>query len=368
MNLIFKKFISIFFKKKSFDILKLEKSKENPIIEPKRSNSWEALQTFNPATLYINNKVHFLYRAVGEGNFSVFGYAESKDGINISKRLEKPVYFLGEDFLESLQRSEPANFDYSSGGSIFGCEDPRMVEIDNNIYMTHTSFSNWSHLRMTLSSIKKEDFLKKNWHKWNKPVFISPPGEIHKNWVIFPEKINGKFAILHSISPKLSIEYFHSLTYFNGRNFIHSHYSPSNLEGWEGQRKGAGPPPIKTKDGWLLFYHAIGKDDPSKYKIGAMLLDLKNPEKIIASSKEPVLEPDSEYENNGVKGGIIYSCGAVVIKKNIFLYYGGADTVTCLATASLDSFVKSLKEKDVPKFKKIGPLKKLKNYVFNRKI
>ena len=105
-------------------------------------------------------------------------------------------------------------------------------------------------------------------------MLISPPGEIHKNWVIFPEKLNGKFAVLHSITPKIAIDYFDSLDDFDGEKYITSKYvRPPESGSWDSWVRGAGPPPIKTHTGWLLLYHAMDYRDPNRYK-GAMLLDL----------------------------------------------------------------------------------------------
>ncbi len=326
---------------------KLEKTVLNPIMEP-NNNEWESWQTFNPATIYLNKKVHFLYRAIGEQGLSVFGYASSKNGIHISERLKSPAFAIKQDFLKTLKTNYCLN--YHSGGSFAGCEDPRLVCIDNTVYLIFTTFSNWSQLRITLTSIPKKDFLNKNWDKWKKPVFISAPNEIHKNWVLFPEKINGKFAILHSISPNIQIEYFDSLDELDGKTFIKSSYARTPLQnGWEAYLRGVGPSPIKTSKGWLVLYHAEDKNDSSKYKLGAMILDFKDPTKILYKAKEPVLEPNRPYENNGFKSGIVYSCGAVVIDKTLFVYYGGADTVVCVATQNLEEFIKALTQKLIKK-------------------
>ncbi|MGI6297276.1 MAG: glycosidase [Minisyncoccales bacterium] len=335
--------------------LKLERAISNPIMEPKYKNKWESWQTFNPAAIYLNNKVHFLYRAIGEGGLSVFGYASSKNGIHIDERSETPAYALKRGFLESLTKTNAPG--YSSGGSVSGCEDPRIAEIDGTIYLIYTTFSNWSELRLTLTSISKDDFLNKKWDQWKKPVFISAPNEIHKNWVLFPEKINNKYAILHSISPNIQIDYFDSLDELDGKTFIKSSYSRSYIkDGWEAYFRGVGPSPIKTSKGWLVLYHAEDKKDTSKYKLGAMILDLKDPTKILYRAKQPVLEPSLPYENNGFKSGIVYSCGAVVIDDTLFVYYGGADTVVCVATANLEEFIEPLTQK----LRKTSFIKKLK--------
>jgi len=296
----------------------------------------------------LKGKVHFIYRAIGSDYISRFGYASSKNGEEIDKRLEKPAYqhrtnyglyrssWSGERFVSS---------NISSGGSFGGAEDPRLTRVDNEdkIYMTYTAWDRG--LRMALTSIKVEDFLKNRWN-WSLPRLISPPGEVHKNWLIFPEKIRGKYAILHSISPKISIIYLDSMN-FNG--YIKSYYDGGNAKSkdlWEERIRGAGPPPIKTKEGWLLFYHAIDKKDPGKYKVGAMILDTNNPTKILYRSKRPVLEPDQDYENSGFKPGVVYATGAVVKGDNLYLYYGAADNYVCVARANLKEFLDSLKEQD----------------------
>jgi len=171
---------------------------------------------------------------------------------------------------------------------------------------------------------------------------------MHKNWVIFPEKIKGKYAILHSISPKIGIDYRDSLD-FDGQTFIRSYYhgkSPDAL--WEKVVKGPGPPPIKTSLGWLILYHGLDNDF-WQYKMGAMILDRANPGKILFRARKPILEPTEVYENQGLKPGIVYSCGATVAKGRLLVYYGGADTVLCLATAPLEEFLGKLKSGGEPR-------------------
>jgi predicted GH43/DUF377 family glycosyl hydrolase len=178
---------------------------------------------------------------------------------------------------------------------------------------------------------------------------ISPPGQAHKNWVIFPEKIKGKYAILHSITPKISIKYRDNLD-FDGKKFIKSkHHNKEGRKSWDNWIRGVGPTPLKTKDGWLVLYHAMDHRDPGKYKLGAMLLDLKNPTKVLYRSKEPILAPDECYENEGFKAGVVYACGAVIMDKKLFIYYGAADSVVCVATVKLNDFLNKLKNASKPK-------------------
>ena len=123
---------------------------------------------------------------------------------------------------------------------------------------------------------------------------------------------------------------------------------------WDNWVRGAGPPPIKTKYGWLLLYHAMDERDPNRYKLGAMLLDLHDPTKILYRSARPVLEPDETYENEGHKAGVIYSCGAVTIKDKLLVYYGGADKFTCVAEANLAEFIADLIAQKKPELKKFS--------------
>jgi len=331
--------------------LTLEKHTDNPIISPRPENGWEAWQTFNPAAILINDKVYFLYRAIGDDGISRFGYAMSKDGFKINERLPYPVYEHEINIGFYICK-------YPSGGSIGGCEDPKMTRVgdEDRIYVTYTGCDGG--LRIALTSIKVDDFLNKKWN-WKKPVIISPPGENHKNWVIFPEKINGKYAILHSInSGKILIDYFDNLDFKDGE-YINSKYQLTEvrMDRWDTKVRGAGPPPIKTKYGWLLLYHAEDKDDPGKYKVGVMILDIEDPTKILYRCKQPVLEPKEYYEYEGAKGGVVYAQGAVVKDGKLIIYYGGADNYVCAAYTELEPFLEAL-VKGEKKALKLKPVKK----------
>jgi predicted GH43/DUF377 family glycosyl hydrolase len=105
-----------------------------------------------------------------------------------------------------------------------------------------------------------------------------------------------------------------------------------------------------------VLYHAIDDLDPGRYKMGAILLDLNDPKKELYRSQRPILEPDERYENEGFKSGILYSCGAVVVDGTLFVYYGGADTVACVATADLKQFLEEVKKGGSPKLAKVAKL------------
>ena len=209
--------------------------------------------------------------------------------------------------------------------------------------MIYTAFDGWGSVRLALSSIRLADFKNQRWH-WKKPILISPPGQIHKNWVLFPEKINGKFVLLNSVSPVISISYLDDLNFKSGE-FIESRFGGTGRTyTWDNLIRGAGPPPIKTPYGWLLLYHAMDYRDCNRYKIGAMILDEKDPTQVLYRSRRPILEPDMPYENEGFKTGVVYSCGAAVKDGELFVYYGGADKVSCVASAPFDKFLNDLRK------------------------
>jgi len=106
---------------------------------------------------------------------------------------------------------------------------------------------------------------------------------------------------------------------------------------WEELKIGSGPPPIKTKHGWLLIYHGVDKD--LVYRTGAALLDLNNPVKVIARTKEPVLQPQEPYERIGDVNNVVFPTGACVIDEKLHVYYGGADKVCCLAVVELNALL-----------------------------
>lgn len=323
--------------------LVLKKHHLNPIISPRKDNSWDGWQTFNPGVVMLNNKIHFLYRAIGGDGLSRLGYAASDDGYSINERLSEPVY-------EHNVKQRTFNvFSYFSGGSWGGGEDPRIVRVDNEdrIYMTYTACN--GDLRVALTSIKIDDFINKRW-LWKRPILLSPPGEVHKNWVIFPEKINGRYAILHSMNPEIKIEYLDSLDIDDDKHIKSYHGGKPRKQCWDKWIRGAGPVPIRTKYGWLVFYHAMD-NDWGKYRVGAMLLDINDPTKIISRAKAPILEPSEHYENHGFKGGVVYASGAVVKEGTLMVYYGGADSYICLAHTDFDEFVDNLYRNKEPKLR-----------------
>jgi|GEM_PF-295468 len=342
----------------------LERASTNPVIEPIARNTWEAFATFNPAAVALDDeKIHLLYRAQGHDGVSVLGYAASSDGIRIDERDTEPAFIPSKAFDPREKVLEESEYAYASAGGIGGCEDPRLVAIGETIYLMFVAFDGSNPPGVGLSSISKTDFLAKRW-RWTTPRLISRPGQIQKNWVLFPEKIRGKYAILHGLSPEIKIEYLDRLDHLGKRKntFIESlsshggrgYIEAARLGAWDNIVRGAGPPPLRTERGWLVFYHGMDMRDPGKYKLGVMLLDLEHPDQILRRALEPVLEPKARYENEGHKRGVIYVCGAVIKGKKLFIYYGASDRSTAVATADLDTFLNDLMKEKPPTLAKMN--------------
>jgi predicted GH43/DUF377 family glycosyl hydrolase len=342
--------------------LSLKRSVQNPILSP-TPYSWESNGTFNPAAVVLGGRVHLFYRALGPEGISRIGYASSKDGVNFDIRLTHPV-FVAQSYNEALKHwpyTSPVRptFDpnlYFSGGGWGGCEDPRAVAIEGIVYLTFNMLNGWA-MSVAVSAIKEQDLLNKKWN-WSSLAYLSNPSGRQKNWVLFPEKMGGKFVLLYNLDKgdpsRVHVKYMDELNISHAPRedeTLDPQLIPDHDVAWHFRTRSAAAPPIKTPDGWLLLYHAMERSDSSRYKVGAMLLDLKDPEKILYRAPSPILEPDYWYEND-YKPGIVYASGAVIKDGKLFVYYGGGDKYIGLATVRLEELLKDLKQNKPVKMKK----------------
>lgn len=109
---------------------------------------------------------------------------------------------------------------------------------------------------------------------------------------------------------------------------------------WDSARIGAGAPPVKTEKGWLEIYH--GADENNRYCLGALLLDLDDPSKVIARSEEPIMEPSAPYELDGFFGNVVFTNGHIVEGDKLTVYYGSCDEVICGAEFSVSEILATL--------------------------
>ncbi len=333
----------------------LTRSVQNPLITPRPNQDWEAEGTFNPgAVTDRNGLIHLFYRAIGRDGVSRIGHATTTNGIGLQNRSAYPVYqpVKGYGLANAGETGGPAVYDpliYVSGGGWAGAEDPRAVRLGNRVYLTYTAFAGWDNMRIAVTSIALDD-LEKGRFDWRRPRLISPAGHRAKNWVFFPEKIGGRYAILHGLAPKIMVAYVDSPEIAPPiesvpDNHGGGYFDPRRLGKWDNWVRGAGAPPIKTNLGWLLLYHAIDKRNPARvvgYNVGAMILDLSDPTKILYRSPEPILTPDKLADREG-KPGVVYASGAVVKGDKLLVYYGSGDKNTCVAETSLPALLDWLK-------------------------
>lgn len=309
--------------------IKLERYINNPIITPLKDHPWESRATFNPGAIYKGGKVHILYRAMSNENVATFGYASSKNGFDISERLETPIYEPREQFEQRLDPTDNS-----------GCEDPRIVEIDNVMYVCYTAYDGKNEPRVALTTITSEDFLVKKWN-WTKPILISPPYMSDKDASLFPRKINGKYYILHRLGADIWLDAVDDLKFKDNKWLGGEIIMKPRQNRWDSKKIGIASPPIETKYGWLLLYHGISKDK-TYYRVKAALLDINDPRKVLARTTGAILEPEAYYEREGEVNNVVFPCGAVVLKGNLIVYYGGGDKNVGVASIKMSKLMKGL--------------------------
>ncbi len=239
--------------------------------------------------------------------------AWSDDGVNF--QVEKKPILTGKGEMET-----------------FGIEDCRVTRIDKTYYLTYSAVSE-NGVGVALQTTK-------DWKEFKRYELILPPH--NKDCTFFCEKINGKFAVLHRpVGADVGGPF---IWYSTSKDLIHwgNHkcIAKTRAEKWDSQRVGAGAAPIRTDKGWLEIYHGCNGD--SRYCLGALLMDIDDPTKVIARSDEPIMEPIAEYEQKGFFGNVVFTNGHIVDGDTVNIYYGASDTVICLANISVSEILDTL--------------------------
>jgi len=330
--------------------MKIKKWSGNPILWPKKGSYWEGVQVRNPAAVYEEGKVFLLYTACGETEFEqkiYLGLAISEDGFHFERVSEEPVFAPSEDGFDA--------------GSV---EDPRAVKIGDTFYITYAArafppVAFWRGKRRKNipndAPTWKENFRRsgllssKDMRHFKRLGPITSERFFDPDVVLFPGKIRGRYVMLHRPTnyfasyqeaekkpmekrPSIWLAYSDDLIHWvNDHLLLHPTFD------WESNRVGAAGPPIRTNEGWLTLYHGVDKE--YIYRVGVMLLDLEDPRRIIARSPNFIMEPEAEFEKKGTVNNVVFPCGNVVIGKELFIYYGGADTVCCVATVALEDLL-----------------------------
>jgi predicted GH43/DUF377 family glycosyl hydrolase len=213
----------------------------------------------------------------------------------------------------------------------YGIEDCRVAQIGQTYYLTFTEVSEHG-VGVGLRSTT-------DWRNILQHGMILPPH--NKDCAIFSEQIGGKYFALHRpSSPAIGGNYIWiaespDLVHW-GQHRCLAHSRPGM---WDSAR-GAGAAPIRTPEGWLEIYH--GANGEHRYCLGALLLDLESPWKVLARSREPIMEPVADYERTGFFGNVVFTNGHVVDGDTVTLYYGASDSVICGARLSVQEILQTL--------------------------
>lgn len=333
---------------------KFTRCPENPIVRP-GLYEWRMATVFNPGVIYDEGRFFMYERTAGTLRpfHCYIGMLESDDGVHFKHVKDEPVF-----------TPEMAGSPYGS------VQDPRVVKIGDTYYMTYAfrpyawnyhptglGVPEWSAPDFPRFSGKPEDnqsrsgiAVSKDRVRWEHLCWATPPELDDRDVILFPEKIAGRYALLRRplqyVGPEYGTDiagiwicFSEDLKTWSEPELI---AKPENQ--WESGRIGASTPPIRTERGWLLLYHGVENLHPPTqrvvYRVGAMILDLKDPRKVIARTRNFIMEPETYYEKFGLYiPNVIFPTGSVVKDGLLHLYYGVCDTAIALATVPLDELV-----------------------------
>lgn len=299
------------------------------------------------------------YRAVSKGNYSTIGFCRLSGPLEVAHRSETPI-LLPDGDRESK-----------------GIEDPRIVKIDEQYYLTYTAFDGFNALGALATSADLKTFhrhgvilpvisfsefktLAESTGKLNEKYsrFAHDKTEVmmdtkllvwDKDLIFFPRRINGLLYFLHRIKPDIQIASIGALSeltasFWNdyllnfNRNTIITPKYPHEIS-----YVGGGCPPIETPEGWLIIYHGV--HDTTKgyvYSACALLLDLNDPKKEVARLPYPLFEPETEWELFGEVNNVCFPSGTAVFEDTLYIYYGAADEQIACASVSSTSLIAEL--------------------------
>ena len=272
---------------------------------------------FNAGCTKFGDQYILLMRIEDMAGRSVFALARSEDGYHFT--------------VDPTPAMEPAKEEPFRSYERRGIEDPRITFCEGAYYIMYTAYSRYG-ARLALA--KTTDF--KNYERI---ALISEPE--NKDGALFPRKINGRYARLDRPygggTGNIWISYSADLLHWGDSQVVMTTRSGF----WDSDRIGASAPPMETEHGWLEIYHGVKNTSAGPiYRMGAVLLDLDDPAKVLCRAAVPILTPREYYERVGDIGNVVFSCGAILEDEGkVKLYYGAADTCICLGFADINELI-----------------------------
>ncbi len=349
-------------------MLSIKRCSGNPLLGPNSELPWGGCEARNPGVIFDGEKFRMIFTASPKPrNGEIYlGYAESRDGIRFE--------CAPEPFLSPCPDEDA--FDHAS------VEDARVTELEGKYYIAYAGRSlNMNRFAAGERRLGPDGNRNPTWTEnfrrcglavttdWQNIKRLGPVTSEHlsdANVVLFPEKIHGKYAILHRPTPFIPwtlpliyspagiwLAYSDSLTDWGSQrrempwNMVDGQDIPDTRllirpeYEWERLKIGASGVPIPTDDGWLMFYHAV--DRAGIYRVGLLLLDRMDPGKVLARSPLPIMEPQGKLEY-AIYPGCVFPCANPVVDGEIFLYYGGGDQYVNLATLKLKDALNYIKQ------------------------
>lgn len=337
----------------------------NPILRPSDLNAcidgMEITCLLNPGVFRMDGKTWLVVRVAERpcqvdgkisfpvydenGEIKVMGFSTDDPDLDASD--PRVINYKGKDYLTTLsylrllQSEDGAHFTEDSSyppifgkGALesFGIEDCRVATMEDGYFLTFTEVSP---VAVGVGMIETRDF-----KSYIRHGMIFPPH--NKDCAIWEEKVGDMYYAFHRpSSPELGGNYIWLAESPDRVHWGRHHCVATTRPGkWDSVRVGAGAAPVRTEKGWLEIYH--GADENNRYCLGALLLDLDDPTKVIARSENPIMEPIAEYEQTGFFGNVVFTNGQTVDGDHIRIYYGASDEVICRADFSIAEILASL--------------------------
>jgi len=283
----------------------------------------KAARVFNSAVLPHEGKFVGAFRADQKNGRATLFFGRSDDGVrwNIGP---DPIQWVDEQ-----GKPNPTSYAY----------DPRFLKLEGEFYIVWCDDMHGASIGLG----KTKDF----------KTFVRLPNPLmpfNRNGVLFPRKVNGKYLLFsrpsdsgHTPFGNIYLSESPDLVYWGKHRFVMGN---GGSGWWQGTKIGAGPVPIETKEGWLLFYHGVSYTCSGfVYSTGAAILDIQDPGKVLYRTRDYILTPEKPYETTGFVPNVAFPCANIydAATGRIAIYYGAADTYTAMAFAQVDELLAYIK-------------------------